>query len=113
MGTSAASMPRRRSSAQGGFGRSRSVAVPVDVPEAGDGGRELEVAAEAFEARLMREALLHEVEEVRDLPAARIAEFEAAPLAALAARDVDPHVTASDTPARFGSNPTSCGSVPA
>src|SRR5580765_1281394 len=97
MATSSASMPRRRSYAHGAIDRSRSVALPVDVPEAGDGRRELEVAAEALEARLVRKALLHKVEELRGVLPARIAELEPTPLAAFPARDVDPHASAGAT----------------
>ena len=63
----------------------------MDVPERRNRRRELYVAAEAREARLVREALLHEVEELFQRPVTRVAQFQAAPLTALPAAHVDPH----------------------
>src|SRR5213593_1048568 len=70
---------------------SGSAARPVDLPEARQGRGQLEVAAEAFEARLMCEPLLHAVDELVDRRVARVAQLEAAVLPALLAAHVDAH----------------------
>jgi hypothetical protein len=63
----------------------------VDIPEAGDRRRQLEVSTEAFEARAVREAFGDQAQELLDRLVARIAEVQPAALSTLAARHVDPH----------------------
>src|SRR5262249_5339175 len=70
---------------------SGSAARPVDLPEARHRGRQLEVAAEALEARLVREALAHSMEELVERRGTRIAELEAATLPAFLAAHVYAH----------------------
>src|SRR5439155_25086872 len=76
---------------------SGSAARPVDVPEARHGRGQLQVAAEAFEARLVCEPLLHAVDELVDRRVARVAQLEAAALTALLAAHVDTHRPESAT----------------
>src|SRR6266566_5503216 len=76
---------------------SGSAARPVDVPEARHGRGQLQVAAEAFEARLVCEPLLHAVDELVDRRVARVAQLEAAALPALLAAHVDTHRRQSAT----------------
>src|SRR6185369_6721031 len=73
--------------------RRRSVAerVPVNRPESRYRRRQLEVTAEALEARLVGQPLVHEMEELLDGAITRLAEIDAALLPALAATDVDAH----------------------
>ena len=61
----------------------------MDLPEAGEGRRQLEVSAEALEARLVAESLADQVDELGDRLGAGIAELEAATVATLAAAHVD------------------------
>src|SRR6185369_14624765 len=57
--------------------------VPVDLPEGGEGRRELEVAAEALEARAMREVLDDEVQVLLGRAVSGLAQVEALSLPAL------------------------------
>jgi hypothetical protein len=61
----------------------------VDLPELRQWGAQLEVAAEAFEARLVGEALRHIVHELLDGLCAWISELEPAAAATFLATDVD------------------------
>src|SRR5262245_50571116 len=70
---------------------SRAAGVPVDLPEAGQGRGELEVPAEALEARPVRQPLDDQVDEFLPRRVAGIAEVEAAALPALGAAHVDVH----------------------
>src|SRR5204863_1032254 len=72
-------------------------ARPVDLPEAGQGRGQLQVTAEAFEARLVCEPLLHAMDELVDRRVARVAQLEAAALPALLAAHVDAHRAQSAT----------------
>src|SRR5207253_4394717 len=66
-------------------------ARPVDLPEAGQGRGQLQVTAEAFEARLVCEPLLHAMDELVDRRVAGVAQLEAAALPALLAAHVYAH----------------------
>src|SRR2546427_5662007 len=72
-------------------------ARPVDLPEGGQGRGQLQVTAEAFEARLVCEPLLHAMDELVDRRVARVAQLEAAALPALLAAHVDAHRAQSAT----------------
>jgi hypothetical protein len=63
----------------------------VDVPEARDGRRQLEVSAEALEARPVRQPFGDQAEKLLDRLITRVPEVEPPALAALAARHVDAH----------------------
>jgi hypothetical protein len=67
----------------------------VYLPEGGEGRRELEVPAEALEARAMREALDDEVQVLLGRPVSGLAQVEALSLPALSAADVDVHAGAA------------------
>jgi hypothetical protein len=58
------------------FASSVAERVPMNRPEARYGRRELDVATEAFEARLVRQPLRDEMQELLDGTAARVAEVE-------------------------------------
>ena len=73
----------------------------MNLPEAGEGRRELEVPAETLEARAVREALDHEVQVLFGRPVSGVAEVEALSLPALAAADVDVHAGYCAPVARF------------
>ena len=63
----------------------------MNRPEPRHRRRQLEVTAEALEARLVGQPFGHEMEELVDGPVARLPEVDAALLPALAATDVDAH----------------------
>src|SRR5947209_18849909 len=67
---------------------SRPAARPVNFPEVGQGRGQLQVTAEAFEARLVCEPLLHAMDELVDRRVAGVAQLEAAALPALLAAPV-------------------------
>ena len=73
----------------------------MNVPEAGQGGYELQVSAEAFEARLMREPLDEEMLELRERAVPRFADLQAAALAALAAGHIDAQRLAAPATCRW------------
>src|SRR5438477_11358927 len=98
----AACCPTRASSLDPTAGRVQALgsgpaAGPVDLPEAGQGRGQLQVTAEAFEARLVCEPLLHAMDELVDRRVARVAQLEAAALSALLAAHVDAHRPQSAT----------------
>ena len=61
----------------------------MDLPEAGERGRQLEMSAEALEARLVAEPFDDQVDELGDRLGAGVAQLETFALAAFAAGDVD------------------------
>src|SRR5581483_10857221 len=71
--------------------------VPVDVPEAGHRRRQLQVAAEALEARPVGELLHDQVDELRERPLSRVSDLEPAAATALLAAHVDAHAAQSGT----------------
>src|SRR5437899_8854487 len=88
-------------------------ARPVDLPEAGQGRGQLQVTAEAFEARLVCEPLLHAMDELVDRRVAGVAQLEAAALPALPAAHVDAHGTESATAATWRERLAVAGARPA
>src|SRR2546428_8222010 len=91
---------------------SRPAARPVNFPEVGQGRGQLQVTAEAFEARLVCEPLLHAMDELVDRRVAGVAQLEAAALPALLAAHVDAHRPQSATGAIWPSSTRKAGAWP-
>lgn len=68
--------------------------LPMDVPEPGKRGLQLEMAAETLKAGLMRESFRDQSAVFRRVAIRRRADVDPPPLAALLAADVDAHATA-------------------
>jgi hypothetical protein len=63
----------------------------MDLPEAGHGGRQLEVSTETLEARPVGQPFRDQAQELFHRLITRVAEVEPATLAAFPARHVDTH----------------------